>query len=69
MFSLLLMSVLFLLCYVILKKDRFIREFDFENYDDRLFFIGIIVCVFTYLLLNNFIYREIFIFSYFTVFI
>ena len=62
MFSLFLMTVLFLLSFLILKNDNFLSRFSFENYDERMFFIGVIVCVTTYLLQNNFIYREIFIF-------
>ena len=62
MFSLFLMTVLFLLSFLILKNDNFLSRFSFENYDERMFFIGTIVCVTTYLLQNNFIYREIFIF-------
>ena len=62
MFSLFLMTVLFLLSFWILRNDNFLSRFSFENYDERMFFIGVIVCVTTYLLQNNFIYREIFIF-------
>tara|TARA_B100000963_G_scaffold223659_1_gene195011 strand:+ start:294 stop:1490 length:1197 start_codon:yes stop_codon:yes gene_type:complete len=62
MFSLFLMTVLFLLSFLILRNDNFLSRFSFENYNERMFFIGAIVCVATYLLQNNFIYREIFIF-------
>ena len=61
-FSVSLMSIIFFLSYLILKKDEFLKDFNFEIYSDKLFFIGNSVCVFTYLLLSNFIYREIFIF-------
>ena len=61
-FSVSLMSIIFFFSYLILKKDEFLKDFNFEIYSDRLFFIGNSVCVFTYLLLSNFIYREIFIF-------
>ena len=61
-FSVSLMSIIFFFSYLILKKDEFLKDFNFEIYSDKLFFIGNSVCVFTYLLLSNFIYREIFIF-------
>ena len=61
-FSVSLMSIIFFLSYLILKKDEFLKDFNFEIYSDKLFFIGSSVCIFTYLLLSNFIYREIFIF-------
>ena len=62
MFSLILMTILFLLSFLILSKDNFLSRFSFENYNERMFFTGVIVCIATYLLQNNFIYREIFIF-------
>ena len=62
MFSLFLMTVLFLLSFLILRNDNFLSRFSFENYNERMFFTGAIVCIATYLLQNNFIYREIFIF-------
>ena len=62
MFSFFLMTVLFLLSFLILSTDNFLSRFSFENYNERMFFIGAIVCIGTYLLQNNFIYREIFIF-------
>ena len=62
MFSLFLMTILFLLSFLILSKDNFLSRFSFENYNERMFFTGAIVCIATYLLQNNFIYREIFIF-------
>ena len=61
-FSVSLMSIIFFFSYLILKKDKFLKNFNFEIYSDKLFFIGNSVCVFTYLLLSNYIYREIFIF-------
>ena len=61
-FSVSLMSIIFFFSYLILKKDEFLKDFNFEIYSDKLFFIGSSVCIFTYLLLSNFIYREIFIF-------
>ena len=51
-----------LLSYLILKRDKFLSNFNFEIYTDKLFFIGGVVCAFTYLLFSNYIYREIFIF-------
>ena len=61
-FSISLMSIVYFFSYLVLKKDKFLRNFNFEIYSDRLFFIGGVVCVSTYLLLSNYIYREIFIF-------
>ena len=61
-FSISLMSVVYFFSYLVLKKDKFLSNFNFEIYSDRLFFIGGVVCVSTYLLLSNYIYREIFIF-------
>ncbi len=61
-FSVSLMSIIFFFSSLILKKDKFFKDFNFEIYSDKLFFIGSSVCVFTYLLLSNYIYREIFIF-------
>ena len=61
-FSISLMSVVCFFSYLVLKKDKFLSNFNFEIYSDRLFFIGGVVCVSTYLLLSNYIYREIFIF-------
>ena len=61
-FSLSLMSIVYFFSYLVLKKDKFLSNFNFEIYSDRLFFIGGVVCVSTYLLLSNYIYREIFIF-------
>ena len=54
MFSLFLMIVLYLLSFLILRNDNFLSRFSFENYDERMFFIGVIVCVTTYLLQNKF---------------
>ena len=56
------MSFVYFISYLILKKDKFLNNFNFEIYSDRLFFIGSTICVSTYLLLSNYIYREIFIF-------
>ena len=61
-FSVSLMSFVYFISYLILKKDKFLNNFNFEIYSDRLFFIGSTICVSTYLLLSNYIYREIFIF-------
>ena len=61
-FSISLMSIVYFFSYLVLKKDKFLSNFNFEIYSDRLFFIGGVVCVSTYLLLSNYIYREIFIF-------
>ena len=61
-FSISLMSIVYFFSYLVLKKDKFLKNFNFEIYSDRLFFIGGVVCVSTYLLLSNYIYREIFIF-------
>ncbi len=61
-FSISLMSVVYFFSYLVLKKDKFLSNFNFEIYSDRLFFIGGVICVSTYLLLSNYIYREIFIF-------
>ena len=61
-FSASLMSIIYFVSYLILKRDKFLSNFNFEIYSDKLFFIGGAVCAFTYLLFSNYIYREIFIF-------
>ena len=55
-------SVSFLLSYVISKIDKVYDYFTFSKNSDRLYFIGSSICISTYLIFSNYIYREIFIF-------
>ena len=60
--SMFIFSISFLLSYVISKLDKIYDYFTFNKISDRLYFVGSSICVFTYLIFSNYIYREIFIF-------
>ena len=55
-------SISFLLSYAISKIDKVYDYFTFSKNSDRLYFIGSSICISTYLIFSNYIYREIFIF-------
>ena len=55
-------SVSFLLSYAISKLDKIYDYFTFNNISDRVYVVGSSICIFTYLIFSNYIYREIFIF-------
>ena len=45
-----------------LKKDNFFKEFNFDGYKELLFLVGGGLLVSTYIVFNNYLYREIFLF-------
>ena len=54
----------FLICgsYMKFKEIYIFKNFSFEDYKSRLFFLGLVICVFVYFVFNNYYYREIFLF-------
>ena len=52
--------LIFLWNIIYVKKNRLFNNFDFSNFNQRLFFIGLMCSVSCYFLLNNILYREIF---------
>ena len=48
--------------YFIYKEINILKNFDFKDYKSRVFFLGLIICVFVYFVFNNYYYREIFLF-------
>ena len=44
------------------KKIKIFQSYDFNNYQNRLFFVGLIICVLNYFVFTNYFYREIFLF-------
>ena len=50
----------FLLNFIFVKKKEIFNEFSFSNLNERLFFMGLVVSVTCYFILDNYIYREIF---------
>ena len=40
----------------------FLKDFSFNDYKNRLFFLGSVICVTVYFIFNNIHYREIFLF-------
>jgi len=57
--------VAFFLIFIFFSKTKKIKTFqsyDFNNYQNRLFFVGLIICVLNYFVFTNYFYREIFLF-------
>ena len=48
--------------YFMCKEINILKNFNFSDYKNRLFFLGLIICVFVYFVFNNYYYREIFLF-------
>ena len=48
--------------YFMCKEINILKNFGFNDYKSRLFFLGLIICVFVYFVFNNYYYREIFLF-------
>ena len=51
---------IFLLYFIFLKKKGIFNQFNFSSFNERLFFMGLVVSVTCYFILDNWLYREIF---------
>ena len=61
-FTLIFTSIFFIFSFYYSKKLTFLKDFNFNFYEDRLFFLGAIICITVYFAFNNMYYREIFLF-------
>ena len=52
----------FIFSFSFSKKMSFLKDFSFNDYKNRLFFLGSVICVTVYFIFNNIHYREIFLF-------
>ena len=41
------------------RKIKIFQSYDFNNYQNRLFFVGLIICVLNYFVFTNYFYRSI----------
>ena len=61
-FTLLLSLIFFIYSFSLSKKISFLNSFNFDNYVNRLFFLGAVITITVYFIFNNYYYREIFLF-------
>ena len=54
--------IFFIFSFSFSKKMSFLEDFSFNDYKNRLFFLGSVMCVIIYFSFNNIYYREIFLF-------
>ena len=54
--------IFFIFSFSFSKKMSFLKDFSFNDYKNRLFFLGSVICVTVYFIFNNIHYREIFLF-------
>ena len=54
--------IFFIFSFSFSKKMSFLEDFSFNDYKNRLFFLGSVICVAVYFSFNNIYYREIFLF-------
>ena len=54
--------IFFIFSFSFSKKMSFLKDFSFNDYKSRLFFLGSVICVVVYFVFNNYYYREIFLF-------
>ena len=52
--------IIFLWNLVYIKKKKFFYKFNYSNFDQRIFFMGLMCSVSSYFILDNLLYREIF---------
>ena len=48
--------------YMTFKEITIFKNFNLNDYKSRLFFLGLIICIFVYFTFYNYYYREIFLF-------
>ncbi len=61
-FTLIVAFFLIFIFFLKTKKIKIFQNYDFNNYQNRLFFVGLIICVLNYFVFTNYFYREIFLF-------
>ena len=54
--------IFFIFSFSFSKKMSFLEDFSFNDYKNRLFFLGSVICVAVYFVFSNYYYREIFLF-------